>query len=153
MATQSITIIACTFYGFRCLTHDTFISARKWSLRRLCFHGCLSVHREGSASRGVCIQGGFSSRGGSAFKGDQHPGGLGRPPPLDTMGYGRYGIRAVHILLEWILVINDVSLISVETFYFPLNTRSSNRTSPMTNLYSCPIYSTLWVNHIKKSAF
>ena len=56
------------------------VTARKRSLRRLCFHRCLSVHREGR---------GYLSSGGGLCGGD---------PP-----YGN--VRAVRILLECILVL------------------------------------------------
>ena len=53
----------------------SFFTARKRSLRRLCFHRCLSVHREG-----VC-----HTPSGQTPPGQTHS--LGRhPPPADTPG-------------------------------------------------------------------
>ena len=64
-------------FGCRVLFCAPFLvfTARKRSLRRLCFYTCLSVilFTEG----GICIRGGL------------HPGGLGRPSPI-----GYYGIRS-----------------------------------------------------------
>ena len=48
---------------------EALITARKRSLRRLCFHRCLSLHRvsvsvqEGLCSEGVSVRGSLSSRG------------------------------------------------------------------------------------------
>ena len=56
-------------------------TAHKRSLRRLCFHRCLSVH------------------GGSLSRGSLSKGGLCQGKP-SLYGY----VRAVRILLEWILV-------------------------------------------------
>ena len=51
-------------------------TARKQSLRRLCFHKCLPVHR-GSLSRGVSVQwGGLCSGGGLCSRGGLCPGGF-----------------------------------------------------------------------------
>ena len=65
------------------------ITARKRSLRRLCFHKRLSfcLKGYGSASGGVCI----------------FWGGVGQSPPSDTTGHE----RVVRILLECILVFID----------------------------------------------
>ena len=58
---------------------DRFITARKRSLRRLCFYRCLSVHRGGGVLHpggGFSIGGGSPSRGGSPSGGGVlHPGG------------------------------------------------------------------------------
>ena len=67
-------------------------TARKRSLRRLCFYRCLSVHRGGCPSKGgfsirggspskggFSIQGGFSIRGGSPSGGILHPRGVLHP--------------------------------------------------------------------------
>ena len=57
-------------------------TARKRSLRRLCFYRCLSVHRGGFSIRGGSpSQGGFSIQGGSPSGGSPsggvlHPGGF-----------------------------------------------------------------------------
>ena len=64
----------------------SIVTARKRSLRRLCFHRCLS-------GGGVCILVGGLHPGGGVL----HPGGvciggrgLGRlPPPSDTTGYSQ----------------------------------------------------------------
>ena len=52
-------------------------TARKRSLRRLCFYRCVSVHSGGGFSiGGVLHRGGVSIRGGSPSWGGLHPGGV-----------------------------------------------------------------------------
>ena len=93
------------------------ITARKRSLRRLCFHRCLSVHE------GLCPEGCFCP-GGGVYLGGLCPGGLsggsvqgvsvwGSLCPGGVLSRGvsvtetpRYSNeRAVRILLECILVV------------------------------------------------
>ena len=102
-----------------------FITARKRSLRRLCFYRCLSVHRGGvrGCSRGVCIVApgggmhGCSRRacmvapGGRALllRGGLHgsPGGacvVARGGRAWFFRWDTVNERAVRILLECILV-------------------------------------------------
>ena len=76
-------------------------TAPKRSLRRFCFHRCLSVHGGclhpgGSVSRGLYRGGlhpGGPASGGSTSRGGLHPGGgVGQTPhptPPDTTGYGQ----------------------------------------------------------------
>ena len=78
------------FYVIAC--RRIFIAARKRSLRRLCFHRCLSVH----GGWGICIRGGLRPEGGL------HRGVLGRPPPNQIL-WETVNERAVRILLECIL--------------------------------------------------
>ena len=68
-----------------------FITARKRSLQRLCFHRCLSVHR------GACVAGGVCMGEGHAWLGGAHGRGHAwqERRPLQ---------RAVRILLGCILV-------------------------------------------------
>ena len=54
-----------------------FITARKRSLRRLCFYRCLSVHRgEGSPSGGGVLHRGGSPSGGFSIPGGAPSGGV-----------------------------------------------------------------------------
>ena len=88
-------------------------------MRRLCFHRCLSVHwgslsPGGSLSGGVSVQTGVSVQGrGVSVQGrDLCPGGGGSPSRGSLSGGvsvretppPRSYVRAVHILLECILV-------------------------------------------------
>ena len=86
-----------------------FITARKRSLRRLCFYTCLSVHRGGGAIP-ECIAGGIPACLAAGLQGGLLLGGLlqgglltggawWRPNPP-----GRLLLWAVRILLECILV-------------------------------------------------
>ena len=110
------------------------VTARKRSLRRLCFYMCLSVHREGVCGRGVHVWVGGMCGEGHAWQGCVHSGGhaggmsgeggkCGRghawwgghawhtcPPQIlrDTVNE-----RAVRILLECILVIKCVLFIVI----------------------------------------
>ena len=109
------------------LTFSFFITARKRSLRRLCFYRCLSVHGGGFLHRGgssipggvppsrggflhpggSSIPGGFSIRGGSPSK-----GGLsiqGGPPSRGEGVLHPVNVRAERILLECILVVLIIS--------------------------------------------
>ena len=68
-----------------CFGIRTIITARKRSLRRLCFYTCMSVilFTGGGLHRGVCIQEGLHSEGnllrrGVYIQGGLHPGGLPR---------------------------------------------------------------------------
>ena len=87
------------------------ITARKRSLRRLCFYTCLSVILF-TGKVGLQL-GGLHPGRGVCSQVDLHPGGLhlvglhpAMPdpalPPSDTKGYGQQA--AVRILLECILV-------------------------------------------------
>ena len=76
-----------------------FITARKRSLRRLCFHRCLSVHGGGSASMHAGIH----------PPGQVHPNWAGTPPGRYTHWgsacWDTVNKWAVHIQLECILVL------------------------------------------------
>ena len=74
---------------FRCFVRSILIfTARKRSLRRLCFHRCLSVHGGGLyggslssvvsvQGRGLCLREGSLSKGGVSVRGGLCPGGPG----------------------------------------------------------------------------
>ena len=111
---------------------DTFITAHKRSLRRLCFHRCLSVEMR---AQSLCVGGfggclcprgslsGGSLSGGSLSRWSQSRGSLSRgisvwgflsrglclgvsvreTPRKETHPYGN--VRSVRILLEFILVL------------------------------------------------
>ena len=96
-----------TWYCF--INETTFITARKRSLRRLCFYRCLSVHKGGvgwgfSIRGGFSIQGGFSIRveGGFSIRGEGGFSIWGGSPSRG--GLHPVNVQAVRILLECILV-------------------------------------------------
>ena len=76
-------------------------TARKRSLRRLCFYRCVSVHGGGGGFSipGGSPSGGFSIWGGSPSRGGSPSGGVLHP----------VNVRAVRILLECILVNIDLA--------------------------------------------
>ena len=76
-----------------------FITARKWSLRRLCFYTCLSVHRGGLQAY---TQGG----GWGPHRGGVSQHALRQTPPTPSR---RLLLRVVRILLECLLVIILIS--------------------------------------------
>ena len=83
------------------------ITARKRSLRRLCFYRCLSVHMGGG---GACVAGGHAWQGGVCGGGCVWWGevrGRGGGRVLHTVNE-----RTVRILLECILVIKMKSFIN-----------------------------------------
>ena len=82
---------------------NVIITARKRSLRRLCFYRCLSVHRGGVPSGGFSIPGGSPScggfsirgvsiRGGSPSGGVLHPGVGGGSPSGGVLHPGGWGV-------------------------------------------------------------
>ena len=77
---RSPTTVACVLYQL-----SSFFTARKRSLRRLCFHRCLSVHRGVYPSMhwagGVCVSQHALGRGVSAQRGVSAWG-----PEVDTPG-------------------------------------------------------------------
>ena len=74
---------------------EAVITARKRSLRRLCFYTCVSVHRGGA-----CVAGGCAWQGGMHGRGACEPHYI----PQDMVNE-----RAVCILLECILVSKNLS--------------------------------------------
>ena len=105
---------ACDLVVGYWITVQYFVTARKRSLRRLCFHRCLSVHSggvlgfcPGGLSLGGSLSGGVSVRGVSAQGalsggGSLSMGGLCQGEPPAPM-YGNEW--AVRVLLECILVL------------------------------------------------
>ena len=113
-------VVLGKFHVFKSTFYILLIfTVRKRSLRRLCFHRCLSVHRgvsisvQGglhpvgggeSPSRGVSVQGCLCPEGVSARGGGPCPRGIsGRPPDRDPPPYSNELV--VHILLKYILVL------------------------------------------------
>ena len=90
-------------------------TARKRSLRRLCFYRCLSVHSWGVSARGVSDPGGVWLRGvcsrwgGGVWSRGSGPGG-GWDPNRDGYCYGRYASYWNAFLL--LLMVKGVSLLS-----------------------------------------
>ena len=106
----------------------SIVTARKRSLRRLCFYRCLSVHRGWFSIRGVSPSGGVLHPGGGVVLHPDggvvlHPGGFSIRGVLHLGGFSIWGgspsgrgvlhpggvlhpvnVRAVRILLECILV-------------------------------------------------
>ena len=107
----------------------TLVTARKRSLRRLCFYTCLSVilFTAGESTwAGKHPLGRYTPRAGTPGQvppGQVHP--LGRYTPLGQVHPGRYtpmvNERAVHILLECILIYHKIEpvieIFSTEYFH------------------------------------
>ena len=75
---------------FRCFVRFILIfTARKRSLRRLCFHRCLSVHG------GISIQGGLCPREGSLSKGGVSVQGRGLCPREGSLSKGGVSVQGV----------------------------------------------------------
>ena len=82
----------------RCVISFNIITARKRSLRRLCFYTCLSFCPRGGCShggvpaRGVPVPGGSAPRGcllwGCLLQGGLLPGGCGDSPPVTATAVG-----------------------------------------------------------------
>ena len=133
-----------------------FITARKRSLRRLCFYTCLSVSHsvEGclhpGGGRGVCIQGGLHPGGSASIgRGGIHLGGsTSRSRPTHRILRDTVNERAVRILLECILVteFNFVSPIMWSTLSWP--PRASSAFASLSSLLlaeaHCPRCWYLW---------
>ena len=79
---------------FRCFVRSILIfTARKRSLRRLCFHRCLSVHGGGGLYGGVSIQGGLCPREGSLSKGGVSVQGRGLCPGEGSLSRGGVSVQ------------------------------------------------------------
>ena len=103
LSVVSMPQLSCSFLG-----NNGIITARKRSLRRLCFHRCLSVHRgvsvQGeSPSRGVSVQRGGLCLGWASVWG----GGLCHGAPL-FVPLICSNVWVVRILLECVLVFTCV---------------------------------------------
>ena len=91
-----------------------FITARKRSLRRLCFYHLSvshSVHRGAGVAGEVCMAGGHAWQG-ACMAGGAHGGGHACHTPSSPPGHYEIrsvNARAVRILLECILMFLDVS--------------------------------------------
>ena len=100
-----------------CVALPLVFTVRKRSLRRLCFHRCLSVHGGGVlvSVRGVSIPGGSLPKGGLS------PGGLWPAGLCPGGSLSRGGLR---ILLECILVRKKCILIYSRLYAWLLNFKS-----------------------------